>query len=146
MKLIVKHKDLQTALTALRSLSVSRMRANRGRAKLLRHLTTKLEEYIADEETLLADYVVLDEQGKIAITAEGHFTLKDPSQRDEVNQFLAELQEETVTLAFGEYQEQYEAFFVYLADADVDLTMEQLLVMDDLLDQFEKQQEKGGDV
>lgn len=139
MELTLQHKDLQTALMALRNLSVTSMRANRGRAKLLRHLTAKLEEYIVDEETFLSDYVVLTEQGKPAINEEGNFTLKDPSQRDEVNQLLAELQEETVTLAFGEYKEQYEAFFVYLADAEVDLTMEQVLVMDNLLDQFESQ-------
>lgn len=139
MQLTLTNQDLQPFLTVLETMTVTQMAANRGRAKLLRHVRSKLDEYITDERDLLRDYVVLDDTGQPLLNETGNFTLRDPKQYSEINALLDELKDEKVRLEFGEYRERYQAFFTYLLEAVDSFTAEQIIVIDDLLDQFESQ-------
>lgn len=139
MQLTLKNKDLVTAYQVLDKLSVSKMSANRGRARLMKHLADKLAEYQGDERELLAEYLAVDDDGNYIRDEAGNLKLKDPSKLSELNELLEELASEKVILDSGEYTSRYVAFMGYLADCDVDLTYEQAILMDDLLEQYETQ-------
>lgn len=138
MELKLQNKDLQALHSALQVVSVKPMKAHRGRVKLLSHVEKKLVEYIKDEQDVLNEYVEVKD-GQFVRDENNNLVLKDPNKLQELNDYLEELGNDTVTFAFGEYEERYRAFLDYLTDAEGDFTVEQALVLDKVLEQYESE-------
>lgn len=137
MNIQLKNKDLPALQSALQVVSVKPMKAHRGRVKLLAHVEEKLVEYIKDEQYVLNEYIEVKD-GQFVRDENNNPVLKDPSKLRELNDFIDDLKNETVTFAFGEYEERYRAFLDYLADAEGDFTVNEALVLDKVLEQYEK--------
>ena len=52
---------------------------------------------------------------------------------------MNELAQEEAVFHAGEYEEQYKEFFAWLTECEEDLTMDESILVDELLEQFEKQ-------
>lgn len=139
MELKLQNKDLQALQSALQVVSVKPMKAHRGRVKLLAHVEKKLVEYIKDEQDVLNEYILVKD-GQFVRDENNNLVLKDPDKLQELNDYLEELGNDTVTFAFGEYEERYRAFLDYLTDSEGDLTVNEALVLDKVLEQYESEQ------
>ena len=56
-----------------------------------------------------------------------------------MNQQLMELAQEEVVLEAGEYESRYVTFMDWLSDCAEELTMAEIILVDNLLEQFEEQ-------
>ena len=56
-----------------------------------------------------------------------------------VNADISELADEDVVLDAGEYQARYTALFEWLADCEEEFTTTEVILLDNLLEQFEEQ-------
>ena len=139
MKFNVKNKDLSSLLQIIDKLSITSMRVNRGKAKVYSAVSNKLQEYSSDEEDILKENVVIDDSGQLARQEDGNFILKEGVNVVDVNQQLLELQEETITISSGDYTNRFTDFFNWLLDCEEVFTTQEVILVDNLLDQFEEQ-------
>ena len=139
MKFNVKNKDLSSLLQIIDKLSITSMRVNRGKAKVYSAVSNKLQEYRSDEEDILKENVVIDDSGQLARQEDGNFILKEGVNVVDVNQQLLELQEETITISSGDYTNRFTDFFNWLLDCEEVFTTQEVILVDNLLDQFEEQ-------
>ncbi|MET3558710.1 hypothetical protein ABID29_001836 [Streptococcus rupicaprae] len=137
MKLTLKNNQLTTLSTILERVQPKNMKANRGRAKLIAKVQEKFTEYYQDESDILKEYCEADEHGQIVSDGAGGLKLKDPDKLAEVRQLQSELSEEEITLEAGEYASRYKAFFDWLAEAEDDFSATEVILIDDLLEQYE---------
>lgn len=137
MQLAIKNKDLATLMTVLEKIEVRNMKANRGRAKLSRHVAKKLDEYLKDETDILKEYVEVTDNGTFKRDDTGNLVLLESGKLQEVNNFLAELQNEEVIIKGGEYSKRYLDFLEFLSEYDGELTLGEVELVDQLLDQYE---------
>lgn len=145
MQLKLQNKDLPTLKMFLEKLHIKNMRVNRGKVKFYKHILLKLEEYYRDEQEILKEVAVVDDSGSFATDENGNIQLKDGETYENVNRQLSELSQEEVVLNAGEYEARYRAFLNWLAECKEDLTMDEAILVDDLLEQFESQSEKEED-
>lgn len=141
MELKLQNKDIIPFLTLLNNIKVRNMKANRGRAKLIKKLNEKLEDYSSDETEILKEYVELDKDGNMVRDESGNLKMLDTSKTKEANELLKELTAETITIIGGEYSNRYSDFLDYLAEYDEELSAEEIIIVDNLLEQYEN--EKG---
>ena len=139
MKFNVKNKDLSSLLQIIDKLSTTSMRVNRGKAKVYSAVSNKLQEYSSDEEDILKENVVIDDSGQLARQEDGNFILKEGVNVVDVNQQLLELQEETITISSGDYTNRFTDFFNWLLGCEEVFTTQEVILVDNLLDQFEEQ-------
>lgn len=141
MQLKLTNKNLLVLKVILGKVAVHNMRANRGRVKLLKRVTGKLEEYSADEKDILSSFAQCGEDGNFVYDDNGQLVLQDGADIALANQQLVELGDEEVVIESGEYTARFTDFFDFLADCNGDFTIEEIVLIDDLLDQFETQAE-----
>ncbi|HFI0297005.1 TPA: DUF1617 family protein [Streptococcus suis] len=139
MKFNVKNKDLSSLLQIIDKLSTTSMRVNRGKAKVYSAVSNKLQEYRSDEEDILKENVVIDDSGQLARQEDGNFILKEGVNVVDVNQQLLELQEETITISSGDYTNRFTDFLNWLLDCEEVFTTQEVILVDNLLEQFEEQ-------
>lgn len=136
MQLTLKNNQLMTFATILDKVHPKQMPANRGRAKLFAKVKDKLAEYFKDESDILKEYCELNETGQF-IQEDGGLRLKDPNQAGDVRELQTELANEEVILKAGEYTKRYMDFLDWLETAEDDFTTEEVLLIDDLLEQYD---------
>lgn len=139
MQLKLQNKDLLTIKCVLEKLHIQNMKVNRGKVKFYKHILTKIEEYYQDEQEILKKVAIITDGGSFATDENGNIQLRDGESYENVNQQLNELAQEKVVLHAGEYEEQYKEFFAWLTECEEDLTMDESILIDELLEQFEKQ-------
>lgn len=145
MQFKLTNKDLLTIKHVLEKLRIQNMRANRGKVKFYKHTLLKLEEYYQDEQEILKEVAVINDDGSFSTDEKGDIRLKDGETYENVNRQLSDLSQEEVVLNAGEYEARYRAFFNWLAECEEELTMDEAILVDELLEQFEKQTEKEED-
>ena len=145
MELKLINKDLPALKSFLEKLRIQNMKANRGKVKFYKRILAKIEEYYQDEQEILKEVAVVDDSGSFATDENGNIRLKNGETYENVNRQLNDLSQEEVVLNAGEYEARYRAFLNWLAECEEELTMDEAILVDDLLEQFEKQTEKEED-
>ncbi|MCB2836281.1 DUF1617 family protein [Streptococcus dysgalactiae subsp. dysgalactiae] len=138
MDLTVQNKDLNTLYSVLDKIKVTNMRANRGRAKLLSKVEAKLREYAKDEVDIIDQYALKNKDGKFVIDEHKNIKLADPTKIDELNDLLSELGDEDITIKGHEYSKRFIDFLEYLAESEDEFTSEEIVLIDNILEQFEE--------
>lgn len=138
MDLTLKNKELNTLYSVLDKIKVTNMRANRGRAKLLAKVVDKTKEYAKDEGDLIDLYAAKDKDGKLVIDEHKNIKIADPTKIDELNDLFTELGEELITIKGHEYSKRFIDFLEYLAEAEDEFTSEEIIIIDNILEQFEE--------
>ncbi|SQF67889.1 DUF1617 family protein [Streptococcus dysgalactiae] len=138
MQLTIKNKDLNTLHNVLDKIKVTNMRANRGRAKLLAKVGAKLSEYAKDEVDIIDQYVSKNDDGKWIVDDKGNPKIDDTSKLAELNDFLDELASEPIIIKGGEYSKRFIDFLEYLAESEDEFTSEEIVLIDNILEQFEE--------
>ncbi|RXS70762.1 DUF1617 family protein [Streptococcus pyogenes] len=137
MDLTLKNKELNTLYSVLDKIKVTNMRANRGRAKLLAKVVDKINEYAKDEGDLIDLYAAKDKDGKFVIDEHKNIKIEDPTKIDELNDLLTELGNEDITIKGHEYSKRFIDFLEYLAESEDEFTSEEIVLVDNILEQFE---------
>lgn len=138
MDLTLKNKELNTLYSVLDKIKVTNMRANRGRAKLLAKVVDKTKEYAKDEGDLIDLYAAKDKDGKLVIDEHKNIKIADPTKIDELNDLFTELGEELITIKGHEYSKRFIDFLEYLAESEDEFTSEEIVLIDNILEQFEE--------
>ncbi|VHA89359.1 DUF1617 family protein [Streptococcus pyogenes] len=138
MDLTLKNKDLNTFYSVLDKIKITNMRANRGRAKLLAKVVDKINEYAKDEGDLIDLYAQKDKDGKFVIDERKNIKLADPTKIDELNDLLSELGNEDITIKGHEYSKRFIDFLEYLAESEDEFTSSEIILIDNILEQFEE--------
>ncbi|HGK7742065.1 TPA: DUF1617 family protein [Streptococcus pyogenes] len=138
MDLTIKNKELNTLYSVLDKIKITNMRVNRGRAKLLAKVEGKLSEYAKDEVDIIDQYVAKDDAGKWITDDKGNPKIEDTSKLAELNDFLDELASEPVVIKGGEYSKRFIDFLEYLAESGDEFTSEEIVLIDNILEQFEE--------
>ncbi|GET81355.1 hypothetical protein Javan143_0050 [Streptococcus phage Javan143] len=137
MDLTLKNKDLNALYSVLDKIKVTNMRANRGRAKLLAKVADKIKEYAKDEGDIIDLYALKDKDGKFVIDEHKNIKIEDPTKIDELNELLSELGNEDITIKGHEYSKRFIDFLEYLAESEDEFTSEEIVLVDNILEQFE---------
>ncbi|PXX83098.1 hypothetical protein DI495_05140 [Streptococcus dysgalactiae subsp. equisimilis] len=137
MDLTLKNKDLNTLYDVLDKIKVTNMRANRGRAKLLAKVVDKIKEYANDEADIIDLYALKNKDGKFVIDEQKNIKIEDPTKIDELNDLLTELGNEDITIKGHEYSKRFIDFLEYLAESEDEFTSEEIVLVDNILEQFE---------
>lgn len=145
MKLTLKNNQLMTLSNILGKVQPRNMAANRGRAKLFAKAQAKLEEYGKDETDILAAYCQTDEAGRLVQDDTGSLVPKEGESFATINKLLTELGKEPVVLKAGEYAKRYMDFLDWLGTAEDDFTTDEVVLIDDLLEQYEVSKEEKGE-
>ncbi|HER5596296.1 TPA: DUF1617 family protein [Streptococcus pyogenes] len=138
MDLTVQNKDLNTLYSVLDKIKVTNMRVNRGRAKLLAKVEAKLREYAKDEVDIIDQYAAKNDKGKWLVDDKGNAKLADVTKVTELNDFLDELASEPIIIKGGEYSKRFIDFLEYLAESEDEFTSEEIVLIDNVLEQFEE--------
>ena len=139
MQLKLTNKNLLLLKSTLEKLHINSMKVNRGKIKLYKHALAKIDEYAEDEQEILKAGAVIDDDGSFAKTDDGNIKLKEGETYEHINQQLLELAQEEVILDAGEYEARYIAFLDWLAECEEELTMDEVDLIDNLLEQYEEQ-------
>ncbi|MCD3495871.1 DUF1617 family protein [Streptococcus equi] len=137
MDLTVQNKDLNTLYSVLDKIKVTNMRANRGRAKLLAKVEAKLSEYAKDEVDIIDQYVAKNDDGKWIVDDKGNPKIDDTSKLAELNELLDELANEPIVIKGHEYSKRFIDFLEYLAEAEDEFTGAEIILIDNVLEQYE---------
>ncbi|HEK9132707.1 TPA: DUF1617 family protein, partial [Streptococcus equi subsp. equi] len=124
--------------SVLDKIKVTNMRANRGRAKLLAKVEAKLSEYAKDEVDIIDQYVAKNDDGKWIVDDKGNPKIDDTSKLAELNELLDELANEPIVIKGHEYSKRFIDFLEYLAEAEDEFTSEEIVLVDNILEQFEE--------
>lgn len=138
MDLTLKNKDLNTLYSVLDKIKVTNMRANRGRAKLLAKVADKIKEYAKDEGDIIDLYALKDKDSKFVIDEHKNIKIEDPTKIDELNDLLNELADEEIVIKGHEYSKRFIDFLEYLAESEDEFTSEEIVLIDNILEQFEE--------
>lgn len=138
MDLTLKNKDLNTLYDVLDKIKVTNMRANRGRAKLLAKVVDKIKEHAKDEADIIDLYALKNKDGKFVIDEHKNIKIADPTKIDELNDLLTELGNEDITIKGHEYSKRFIDFLEYLAESEDEFTSEEIVLVDNILEQFEE--------
>lgn len=143
MQLRLKNKDILTLFNVVDRLKVTKMKANRGRAKLITRLREKFKDYHEDEKSIIDEYVEIGNDGLYLRDDEGQYILKDQQKLSELNELLQELADEEVIIKAGEYSKRYMDFLDYLSESEEEFSSDEIVLIDSLLEQYESS--KGED-
>ena len=139
MKFKLNNQDLTLLKSLLEKLNINSMKVNRGKIKLYKHVLAKINEYAEDEKEVLKASVLINDDGSFKKNKDDTIQLKEGKTYEQVNQQLMELAQEEVILEAGEYESRYATFMDWLSNCDEELTMAEIILVDNLLEQFEEQ-------
>ena len=132
MELKIKNKNIESIYKIFSELPITKMKANRGRAKFLKKLEEKFNNFIEDRKEILELYVEFDEEGK-PISNDGKLKFKENCIEQDLIKDIDELANELVTIQSGEYSTRY------IEDLEVQLSAQEIILLDELLEQYENQ-------
>ncbi|MHC5848293.1 DUF1617 family protein, partial [Streptococcus pyogenes] len=75
---------------------------------------------------------------KFVIDEHKNIKLADPAKLDELNDLLTELGNEDITIKSHEYSKRFIDFLEYLAESEDEFTSEEIVLIDNILEQFEE--------
>ena len=137
MIITIKYKELETLYNVLTKSVFKNMKANRGKAKLLKMLETKDNEYVEFRKDILKNYTELDEKGELKVDENNNFKLLDNVNIEQLNQDIQELDNENVIFDNTEYTERINDFMKALSESDLEYNNQEILLIDKILEQFE---------
>lgn len=138
MELKIKNKNIESIYKIFSELPITKMKANRGRAKFLKKLEEKFNNFIEDRKEILELYVEFDEEGK-PISNDGKLKFKENCIEQDLIKDIDELANELVTIQSGEYSTRYIDLFSDLEDLEVQSSAQEIILLDELLEQYENQ-------
>ena len=138
MELKIKNKNIESIYKIFSELPITKMKVNRGRAKFLKKLEEKFNNFIEDRKEILELYVEFDEEGK-PISNDGKLKFKENCIEQDLIKDIDELANELVTIQSGEYSTRYIDLFSDLEDLEVQLSAQEIILLDELLEQYENQ-------
>lgn len=138
MQIKIKNKDLEILHTGIYSLTIPTMKANRGRVKFLKKLEEKYSDFTEFKKTVFDEYLVKEDGEFVVVNNE--YVIKDGKEK-QFNDDTTELLNEEVIITGGEYSNRFTDFFIALQNYEGNIEVQYIAIIDDILDQFEKQQE-----
>lgn len=138
MEFKVKNKDLNVLYTTLEKISIKKLSANRGKVRLLSKIFNKNTEYVGDLKEIFKTYLVLEEGGRPKLTEEGHLIFINEEEIDSFNKDVNELDNELVIVNLTEDETKINNFLNALEDVDLDLSTQEIKLLDEVLEQIEK--------
>ena len=137
MIITIKYKELETLYNVLTKSVFKNMKANRGKAKLLKMLETKDVEYVEFRKDILKNYTELDEKGELKVDENNNFKLLENADITKLNNDLQELDNENVIFDNTEYAERINDFMKALSESNLEYNNQEILLIDKILEQFE---------
>lgn len=138
MEFKVKNKDLNVLYTTLEKISIKKLSANRGKVRLLSKIFNKNTEYVGDLKEIFKTYLVLEDDGRPKLTEEGHLIFINEEEIDSFNRDVNELDNELVIVNLTEDETRINNFLIALEDVDLDLSTQEIKLLDEVLEQIEK--------
>jgi hypothetical protein len=122
-------------------------KGSRGRNKLIKRLAEKAKEYNNDLEDIKKPYYKKNKKGEMIVKNNEYIPL-DGANLEKLKEEVKEYNDETVSINFTEYSEQYKALWKQLGAYEKELKGVEAEVYDIVLDQldtaFENDKEKEG--
>ncbi|MFT8933581.1 MAG: DUF1617 family protein [Liquorilactobacillus nagelii] len=122
-------------------------KGSRGRNKLIKRLAEKAKEYNNDLEDIKKPYYKKNKKGEMIVKDNKYIPL-DGANLEKLKEEIKEYNDETVSINFTEYSEQYKALWKQLGVYEKELKGVEAEVYDIVLDQldaaFENDKEKEG--
>ena len=138
MELKIKNKNIEIIYKIFSELPITKMKANRGRAKLLKKLEEKFNNFIEDRKEILELYVEFDKEGK-PISNDGKLQFKEDYTEKDLTKDIDELANELIIIQSGEYSNRFIDLFDDLENLEVQLSAQEIILLDELLEQYENQ-------
>lgn len=133
MKLTLKNKELNPAISLLDGMALSANSDSRHRSKLINLLSQAIEGMIEEEKELLESHGLLDENKELLPESE-----RNVEAVAQFNADHAKLLEEEVVISGGMYEKNIKEVQRILYDYTGELSGEEAVIYDRLLDEFEK--------
>ena len=138
MELKIKNKNIEIIYKIFSELPITKMKANRVRAKLLKKLEEKFNNFIEDRKETLELYVEFDKEGK-PISNDGKLQFKEDYTEKDLTKDIDELANELIIIQSGEYSNRFIDLFDDLENLEVQLSAQEIILLDELLEQYENQ-------
>lgn len=138
MEFKVKNKDLNILYTTLEKISIKKLSANRGKVRLLSKIFNKNTEYVGDLKEIFKTYLVLEDDGRPKLTEEGQLIFINEEEIDSFNRDVNELDNEVALINLTEDETRINNFLIALEDVDLDLSTQEIKLLDEVLEQIEK--------
>ncbi|NBL99502.1 DUF1617 family protein, partial [Streptococcus equi] len=98
----------------------------------------KLREYAKDEVDIIDQYAAKNDKGKWLVDDKGNAKLADVTKVTELNDCLDELANEPIVIKGHEYSKRFIDFLEYLAEAEDEFTGAEIVLIDNILEQYEE--------
>lgn len=138
MELKIKNKNIEIIYKIFSELPIKKMKANRGRVKLLKKLEEKYNNFIQDRKEILELYVEFDDVGK-PISKDGKLQFKEDCVEKDLAKDIDELANELIIIQSGEYSNRFIDLFDDLENLETQLSAQEIILLDELLEQYENQ-------
>lgn len=117
-------------------------KASRGRNKFLKRLQEKSKEFDEALNDIKKEYFEVNDNGELVADEDGTLTFLEGADKDELNEKVKELEEETFEIHFGEHSSKFNAMFDALDDLDQELSGQEAHVYNELMDAYENNEEE----
>ncbi|MDG2981222.1 DUF1617 family protein [Latilactobacillus curvatus] len=144
--LTFKNSELSVVGNFLGTLSLKN-KASRGRTKLIKLISAKNDEYVEERKETLEPYIKKDEAGNsVEGDTPGSVVLIE-EKTGEANAAIKEIDEESAVIDFTEYSEKMKALYEAIIDYTSELSNQDAMAYDLLMDQLEMvfETEKDGE-
>ncbi|HEL1464171.1 TPA: DUF1617 family protein, partial [Streptococcus equi subsp. equi] len=94
-------------------------------------------EYAKDEVDIIDQYAAKNDKGKWLVDDKGNAKLADVTKAAELNELLDELANEPIVIKGHEYSKRFIDFLEYLAEAEDEFTGAEIILIDNILEQYE---------
>ncbi|MCI1699984.1 DUF1617 family protein [Liquorilactobacillus nagelii] len=119
-------------------------KASRGRSKLIERLDKKQKEYVNDSKTIQKKYFKANKKGDLLVK-DGKYIFKNVVDKPAFDKEVEDLNDEVIGIEFVEYSEKIEALKKALDNYPEKLSGSDAEAYDLLMDQLEKNFNKGED-
>lgn len=142
-KIVIVNSFIVPSFEFLKDLPLMANKASRGRSQFLKRLEEKQNEYNEGLKDINLRYFEVDKEGELVIEDEQYVFVDDSdkskqSRAGEINELL----EENTEILFGEYSTKYESLFTALDSLELDLSGQDAIVYDILMEAYESNETK----
>ena len=145
-KIKLQNQLIVPVFNFLTEVKLSANKASRGRTQFLKRLEEKSKEFSEAVSDIRKEYFKVDENGELLVV-DGEYQFKDPEmkvvQDATLTKKLTELGEEAFEIHFGEYSTKYEALFTALDNLEVELSGQDAMAYNELMDAYESNESKN---
>lgn len=140
-KIIIKNEFIVPTFDFLKDIPL-KTKASRGRTQFLKRLEDKQNEYNDFVKEINKKYFKVDDKNELIIEDEQYIFKKDDDDfKQERTKEVMELLEEETEILFGEYSTKYESLFEALDNMEIELSGQEAIVYDLLMEAYEKNEE-----